>query len=61
MLEGPVYKRESIIMGHNIRKQVGVNMDWGLDVAKHAMFRVVSFLTKMCGHFCRIVSCYYLT
>lgn len=41
-LEGPVYKRETILLGSNIRKQVGINMDWGMDVAKNAMFVAVS-------------------
>lgn len=41
-LEGPVYKRETILLGNNIRKQVGVNMDWGMDVAKSAMFVAVN-------------------
>jgi len=41
-MEGPVYKRETILLGSNIRKQVGVNMDWGMDVAKNAMFVAVS-------------------
>lgn len=41
-LEGPVYKRENIILGNGLRKQVGVNMDWGMDVAKNAMFAAVS-------------------
>lgn len=43
-LEGPVYKQEVIIMGNNIRKQVGTNMDWGNDVARNAMFTAVSNL-----------------
>lgn len=42
ILEGPVYKRETILLGNNIRKQVGVNMDWGMDVAKSAMFVAVN-------------------
>lgn len=41
-LEGPVYKRETILLGNNLRKMVGVNMDWGMDVAKNAMFIAVS-------------------
>jgi len=40
-MEGPVYKRETILLGNNIRKQVGMNMDWGMDVAKNAMFVAV--------------------
>lgn len=43
-LEGPVYKRETILLGNNIRKQVGINMDWGIDVAKSAMFVAVNIL-----------------
>ena len=43
-MEGPVYKRETILLGSNIRKQVGINMDWGIDVAKNAMFVAVSIL-----------------
>lgn len=41
-LEGPVYKRETILLGNSIRKLVGVNMEWGMDVAKNAMFSAVS-------------------
>lgn len=41
-LEGPVYKRETILLGNGVRKQVGINMDWGMDVAKNAMFVAVS-------------------
>ncbi|VVC30372.1 Ribonuclease H-like domain,Piwi domain,PAZ domain [Cinara cedri] len=41
-LKGPVYKRENIILGNGMRKQVGVNMDWGIDVAKSAMFIAVN-------------------
>ncbi|XP_015367176.1 PREDICTED: protein argonaute-3-like [Diuraphis noxia] len=41
-MEGPVYKRETILLGNNIRKQVGMNMDWGMDVAKNAMFVAVN-------------------
>jgi len=41
-MEGPVYKKETILLGNNIRKQVGMNMDWGMDVAKNAMFVAVS-------------------
>ncbi|KAL4105103.1 hypothetical protein QTP88_020376 [Uroleucon formosanum] len=41
-LEGPVYNRETILLGSNIRKQVGINMDWGMDVAKNAMFVAVN-------------------
>lgn len=41
-LEGPVYKREKILLGKNIRVQVGVNMDWSNDVARNAMFAAVS-------------------
>lgn len=40
-MEGPVYNRENILLGNNIRKQVGMNMDWGMDVAKNAMFVAV--------------------
>lgn len=42
VLEGPVYKRESILLGNGFRKQIGPNMDWGIDVAKNAMFAAVS-------------------
>lgn len=48
-MEGPVYKREHIKLGNSITKQVGVNMDWGFDVAKNAMFRSVSLFIKMYG------------
>lgn len=41
-MEGPVYKKETILLGNNIRKQVGMNMDWGMDVAKNAMFVAVN-------------------
>jgi len=41
-LEGPVYKRETILMGNSLRKQVANNMDWGMEVAKNAMFVAVS-------------------
>jgi hypothetical protein len=44
ILEGPVYKRETILLGNSIRKQVGPNMDWGIDMAKNAMFVAVSKL-----------------
>lgn len=52
-LEGPAYKRENILLGNGVRKQVGVNMDWGLDVAKCAMFVAVCsiFLKKICMFF----------
>ncbi|XP_003245599.2 piwi-like protein Ago3 [Acyrthosiphon pisum] len=43
-MEGPVYKRETILLGSNIRKQVGINMDWGIDVAKNAMFVAANVL-----------------
>ncbi|XP_022171132.1 piwi-like protein Ago3 [Myzus persicae] len=43
-MEGPVYKRETILLGNSIRKQVGMNMDWGMDVAKNAMFVAVNML-----------------
>jgi len=41
-VQGPVYKRETILLGNNLRKQIGVNMDWGMDVARNAMFKSVS-------------------
>lgn len=41
-LKGPIYKRETILFGNNIRKQVGVNMDWSSVVIKNAMFTAVS-------------------
>lgn len=41
LLEGPVYRKENIILGNGVRKQVGNNMDWGIDVAKNAMFIAV--------------------
>ncbi|XP_025198064.1 piwi-like protein Ago3 [Melanaphis sacchari] len=44
VMEGPVYKKETILLGNNIRKQVGMNMDWGMDVAKNAMFTAVNML-----------------
>lgn len=47
-LEGPVYKRETILLGNNQRRQVGVNMDWGMDVAKNAMFSAVSIYFFCC-------------
>lgn len=47
-LEGPVYKRETILLGNSIRKQVGINMDWGIDVAKNAMFTAVSIMYSSC-------------
>jgi len=37
-----VYKQETILLGNGIRKQVGINMDWGIDVARNAMFVAVS-------------------
>ncbi|XP_026821095.1 piwi-like protein Ago3 isoform X2 [Rhopalosiphum maidis] len=43
-MEGPVYKKETILLGNNIRKPVGMNMDWGMDVAKNAMFVAVNML-----------------
>lgn len=43
-MEGPVYKRETILLGNSIRKQIGPNMDWGMDVSKNTMF--VSVRTK---------------
>lgn len=50
ILEGPTYKRETILLGNNLRKQVGLNMDWGMDVAKSAMFVAVSgyYFTYKC-------------
>jgi len=41
-LEGPVYKQESILMGNKCKIQVGINMDWGSEVTKNAMFKAVS-------------------
>lgn len=41
-IEGPVYKRESIIIGHNLKKTVGEKMDWAMDVTQNAMFIAVS-------------------
>jgi len=37
-----VYKQETILLGNGLRKQVGINMDWGIDVARNAMFVAVS-------------------
>lgn len=42
-LEGPVHKREVITLGNKVKKQVGVNMDWGSDVVQNTMFKTVSF------------------
>lgn len=56
-LEGPVYKRETILLGNNLRKQVGINMDWGIDVAKSAMFVAVSvflFISTYCIYLWKI-------
>ncbi|XP_022162768.1 piwi-like protein Ago3 [Myzus persicae] len=43
-IEGPVYKKEIIELGNGIKKTVGINMDWGMDVAKNAMFVSVNLL-----------------
>lgn len=37
-----MHKREVITLGNKVKKQVGVNMDWGLDVVKNALFKTVS-------------------
>ncbi|XP_050425877.1 piwi-like protein Ago3 [Adelges cooleyi] len=41
-MHGPVYNKEVIILGNNIKKPIKDNMDWGNDVAKNAMFSIVN-------------------
>lgn len=39
-----MHKREIITLGNKVKKQVGVNMDWGLDVVQNTMFKTVSYI-----------------
>lgn len=43
-----MHKREVITLGNKVKKQIGVNMDWGLDVMKNAMFKTVSYIDLKC-------------
>lgn len=45
-IEAPVYKQETILLGQNVRKQIGFNMNWGMDVVKNPMFRAVSYFDE---------------
>jgi len=46
-MEGPVYKREPIEFGNKVIKELGINMDWGKDAVKNAMFVAVSIYKYM--------------
>lgn len=43
-LEGPVYKKETILFGNNGNVKLDGKEDWGMDVVKNAMFTTVSIL-----------------